>query len=166
MSDSVALELLNDEEWVDSLDTDEVKAAIEGNLVPKGKWSGQVQLDSKIEVVETADGDHAFEGKKMARVHVIVSAGDDGEKHYFFDACPSVVKAVSRKGGSYTPEASTNAGFLYKATKLYGQPFPAVLRAACEKRFIYDIGIRKATDEYPARNTLKGIYMEKEEDNG
>jgi len=51
---------------------------------------------------------------------------------------------------------------LYQATKQYGKPFPDVLQYAMEHRLIYDIGVKKATDEWPAQNTLRGISAPKE----
>lgn len=163
MSDAITLESLQDADLEDSLDEAEVKEGIEGNLVPKGRHEGQIQPDSKIEVISTEKGEHPLEGKKVARVHVILYTAEAGEKHLFFDAAWVMVKAISKKGGSYTPTACTNGSYLTKATKLYGQPGSAVLKAALDKRFIFDVGVKKATDEYPAQNTLRGIYAVTEE---
>jgi hypothetical protein len=163
MSDVITLESLQDADLADSLDEAEVKEGIEGNLAPRGRHEGQIQPDSRIEVITTEEGTHPLEGKKVARVHVILYTEEAGEKHFFFDAAWVMVKATSKKGGSYTPNACTHASYLTKATKLYGQPGSAVLKAAMEKRLVFDIGVKKATDEYPAQNTLRGIYAVSEE---
>ena len=82
---------------------------------------------------------------------------DEGQKHLFFDACPETIKVSKDDGSSYMRQESTNAAMLYNATKMFGVPFVKVLEAAKQKRLIYEVGIRKATDEYPAKNIVKKI---------
>lgn len=140
---------------------EDAKSATEANLVPRGRWEGQIQPDSKVTVVETEKGTHPLEHEKVARCHVILST-DQGDRHIFFDAIGKLVKGTSeRTGGTYTVEASSNGAFLVSATKSYGHPFSKVLQYAMEHRLVYDIGVKKATDDYPAKNTIRGIYLVK-----
>jgi len=144
----------------EAMTQEDAKEASEGNLVPKGKWPGQV-IDWTRKVVQTENGDHALEGLGVYRVHVEVQT-DEGAKHYFIDACPKTVKATSRKGGTYMRAESEAAASFYQATKFYGKPFAEVLAYAQEHILIYQIGIKKATDDYKAANTLRGITSPKE----
>lgn len=165
MSEDILFEGMSDDSFgADAgMTREDAKEATEGNLVKRGRWEGQLQPDSKITTVETSEGKHPLENEKIARCHVIL-ATDEGDKHFFFDALPKLVKLTSeRTGGTYTVEASSNAGFLYEATKMYGQPFPAVLKHAMEHRLVYAIGVKKATDQYPAKNNLRGVYAVKSE---
>lgn len=149
--------------WDESLSEEQAREAAAGNLVPRGKWEGQIHsfTSEVVKSREDAEHPHPLDGKRVARVRVTLYT-EEGEKVYFFDACPASVKATSKKGGSYVPAACQNAGFLYQATKQYGKPFPDVLQYAMEHRLIYDIGVKKATDEWPAQNTLRGISAPKE----
>lgn len=146
----------------EAMDAIEVKEATEANLVPKGRWPGELQprdegQPANRKVVQTEGGTHPLEGKAVYGCHVLLHT-DEGDKHMFFDACPITVVATSKAGGSYTRQESTNAGHLYKGTKLIAQPFGEVLSYAMTHTLLYDIGIKKATDEYAAQNTLRGIY--------
>lgn len=145
----------------ETMDAADAKAAIEGNLVPKGRWEGQLVLNDAGEpanrkVMTSDNGTHPMEGQPIYSCHALLDT-DEGQKHFFFDACPVVVKASTDSGGSYMRSESQYAAFLYQATKLTGSPFSQVLDKAVKTRFIYDIGIRKATDDYPAKNTLRKI---------
>lgn len=155
--DDMMLDQLSDVE-LGSFSHEETREATEGYLVPRGRWTGQLQPDSKVTRIHTESGRHPLEGETIVRCHVVLHT-DQGEKHFFFDTIGKLVKATSeRTGGTYTVEASQNGGFLVAATKLYGRPFVEVLHYAMEHPLIYDIGVKKATDDYPARNTLRGVY--------
>src|SRR5512147_1666699 len=128
----------------EGMSAQEIKETVEANLVPKGRWQGQlapVNPETDIKTVETEGRDHPLEGKKVVRCHAILQT-DDGVKHVFFDAFPSKVMAVSKKGGSYIRQESTNAALLYAATKMHGRPFGEVLAYAAENFLVYDIGIK------------------------
>lgn len=144
----------------EAMSQEEAREASEGNLVPKGKWPGQV-VDWTRKVVETEGGEHALEGKPVYRVHVELQT-DEGAKHYFIDACPVVVKATSKKGGTYMRSESEAAASFYAATKMYGKPIAEVLAYAQEHILIYNIGVKKATDDYKAANKLQGISAPKD----
>jgi len=155
----------------DGMTMEDVKEAVEGNLCPKGRWEGQLQPvnpETDIQTVKTENGDHPLEGQKVSRLHAVVFT-EEGEKHLFFDAFPSTVKAISKKGGSYIRQESLNAAHLYTATQLVGRPFGEVLKAAMDNRLVYDIGIRKAREDketgefYAAQNQIRGIYPLKKE---
>ncbi len=157
MSEDVLLDSITEADFgLEGLSEGEGREIAEANLVPKGKWLGQLQPDSKVSVVETESGEHPLEGQKVARCHVVLET-DQGEKHFFFDAIGRKVTAESKKGNTYTVPASANGNYLYAATKLYGQPFHLVLQKAMETRLIYNIGIKKANDDYPASNALRGV---------
>ena len=149
--------------WGDeTMDAQEAREAAEGNLCPRGRWPGELQPRSEgrpadLKKIETEAGGHPLEGKEIYQCHAVLHT-DEGDKHIFFDAYPLVVKATSKAGGSYMRVESTNGGFLYNATKMFGQPFRDVLQYAMEHSLVYDIGVKKATDENPAKNTIKGIY--------
>lgn len=140
-----------------SMSKEDIREAAEGNLVPAGRWEGQLQPDSKVTVIATESGTHPLEGEKVVRCHVILST-DKGERHLFFDAIPKLIKLTAKSGGTFTAEGSVNAAHFYAATKLYGRPFHEVLQYAMEHRLIYAVGVKKATEDYPARNVLRGIY--------
>ncbi len=148
--------------WDETMAEENIREVSEGNLIKKGKWPGQLLSDSVISTVTTEKGDHPFEGQKLARCHVLLYT-DEGEKHLFFDASPRVVKITSKSGGTFIAEASRNGAFLYQATKMAGMPFHQVLKYAAENMLTYDVGVRKATEDYPARNTLRGISAYKGE---
>lgn len=151
------------EVWGDEcMDAVEAKEATEANLVPRGKWKGELQArdegrPANRKVIETDERQHPLEGKAVYMCHALLHT-DEGDKHLFFDACPLLVKATSQAGGTYTRVESANGGFLYTATKMFGQPFTSVLQKAVETSLIYDIGVKKASDEYPAKNTIRGIF--------
>ena len=149
----------------EGMSQEDVRAAAEGNLVPKGRWEGQLQPidpESDVKVVTTESGDHPLEGQKVVRCHALLWT-DAGEKHLFFDAFPSTVIATSKKGTTYVRRESEHAAYLYEGTKLIGRPFGAVLAHAANNRLIYEVGIRKAREDketgehYKAENTLNGI---------
>ena len=156
------------EVWGDEcMDAVEAKEATEGNLVPRGRWPGELQIredgqPATRKIVETEEGNHPLEGKAVYGCHAVLHT-DEGDKHLFFDACPIMVKATSQSGGTYTRQESTNAGFLYTATKMFGRPFLEVLQYAAEHSLVYDIGVKKASDEYPAKNTIRGVYAAEKE---
>lgn len=146
----------------ESMDAVEAKEATEANLVPRGKWIGELQArdegkPANRKIVKTEDGQHPLEDKAVYMCHALLHT-DEGDKHLFFDACPILVKATSQAGGTYTRVESANGGFLFTATKKFGQPFAEVLQHAMEHSLVYDIGVKKASDEYPAKNTIRGIY--------
>jgi hypothetical protein len=156
------------EVWGDEvMDAVEAREATEGNLIPKGRWPGLLQIredgqPATRKIVQTEEGNHPLEGKAVYGCHVVLNT-DEGDKHLFVDACPILIKATSQSGGTYTRQESTNAGYFSTATKMYTSPFREVLQYATEHPLLYDIGVKKATDEWPAKNTLKGIYpVEKE----
>ena len=139
------------------------KEALEANLVPKGKWPGQLVADdegnpARRKIVSTEGGSHPMEGKTTYGCHVLLET-DEGPRHLFFDACPETIKVTKDDGGSYMRQESTNAAMLYNATKLFGTPFVKVLETAKQRSLVYEVGIRKATDEYPAKNTIRSITM-------
>lgn len=149
--------------WEESLSQEQAKEVTEANLVPKGKWEGQIH-SIKNEVVkskEDAERPHPLDGRRVAKIRVTLYT-DEGEKSLFIDAIPAVVKATSKSGGQYTRQESTNGGYFYAATKMYGKPFSEVLQYATENRLVYEVGIKKATDEYKAQNTLRGITAVRE----
>ena len=158
MSDDILLDSITEEDFgVEGLSEADGREIAEANLVPKGKWSGQLQPDTKIATVSTESGEHPLEGQKVARCHVILET-EAGEKHFFFDAIGKKVTATSKKGNPYTLPASANGNALYAATKLYGQPFHVVLQAAMERRLVYNVGIKKGNDDYPnPSNVLRGV---------
>jgi hypothetical protein len=144
----------------EAMSQEDAKEASEGNLVPKGRWPGQV-VDFTRKVLETEGGEHPLEGKPVYRVHIELQT-DEGAKHFFLDACPVVVKATSKKGGTYMRAESEAAAAFYAATKMYGKPFQTVLAWGQEHILVYNIGIKKATDDYKAANQLKGIATPKD----
>ncbi len=137
---------------------DQMREALEGNLVPKGVWKGQLQPvePEDTEIVVTEDGQHPLEGKPVTTCHVVLYT-DEGEKHFFFRATPFVVKATAKSGGTYMREESINAAHLYKAVNGAGKKWEDVLREASNRILLYDIGVRKASVDFPARNTLRKI---------
>ena len=162
MSDPISLESFG-ETWDETYTEEDTKETTEANLVARGRYEGLLQPDTMITIVASEDGTNPFEGKKMARCHAILYT-DEGERHFWFDACPVKIKVEARNGGgSFMATASQNAGHLYKATKMYNKPFPEVLRFATENRLVYDVGVRKATEEYPAKNVLRGAYAPTQE---
>ena len=141
------------------------KEMAEADLVPAGKWEGQLEPVSEehIKTVTTEAGDHPLEGKKVVRLHAKLFT-EQGERHFFFDAYPSKVIATSAAGGTYTRQESKNAECLYKATKLHGRPFSDVITFAQNNRLVYDIKVKpertdaKTGNTYPASNQLKAAY--------
>jgi hypothetical protein len=151
------------------MDAVEAREATEGNLIARGRWPGELQIREdghpairKVGVTEDGNEPHPMDGKPVYGCHAILRT-DDGDKHLFFDACGLKITATSKSGGTYTRQESQNGGFLYTATKMFGRPFAEVLQYAAEHTLVYDIGVKKASDEYPAKNTIRGIYaVEKE----
>lgn len=140
---------------------DQAREAAEGNLLPKGKWEGQI-VKATPSKVETEEGNHALEGKVVLRIQTNLYTSE-GEKPFFFDVLPGApVKAVSaRTGGTYTRQESQNWGFLVQGTKMYGRPARDVIAYATENRLSYELGKSKAKDGYKAKNTLQGISAPK-----
>ena len=163
MSEDILLDAITEDEFgTEGMSEAEGKEISEANLVPKGKWVGQLQPDTKISAVSTESGEHPLEGQKVARCHVVLQT-DVGEKHMFFDAIGKKVVATSKKGNPYTLPASTNGNALYSATRMYGQPFHLVLQRATEIALVYNVGIKKGNDEYPnPSNVLRGVTAESE----
>lgn len=154
----------------ETITAEESKEMKEADLVPAGKYEGQlepVDAEAHIKVVATDSGDHPLEGRKVVRLHAKLFT-DGGERHLFFDAYPSKVVATSKAGGTYIREESKNASSLYNATGLHGRPFSEVLRFAQENRLVYNVGVSKGrTDKetgqvYDPKNNIKGIYPVKE----
>jgi hypothetical protein len=156
------------EVWgAECMDAVEAKEATEGNLIARGRWPGELQPredghPAMRKIVSTEEGNHPLEGKAVYGCHAVLHT-EEGDKHLFFDACPLPVKATSQSGGTYMRQESTNAGYLFIGTKMIGRTFAEVLQYAMEHTLVYDIGVKKASDEYPAKNTIRGIYaVEKE----
>ena len=111
---------------VECMDAVEAKEASEANLVPRGRWKGELQLregglPSILKTITTEAGDHPLEGKEIHQCHVKLET-EEGTKHLFFDAYPLLVRATSKAGGSYKRVESVNASYLIGATKLYTAP--------------------------------------------
>lgn len=152
----------------ETMTEDEAKEASQGNLVPKGRWPGQIE-NVRVEPYTTSeqaasDGrTNPLEGRRGYHCQIRLYT-DEGEKVAFFEFCPALVKATSKAGGKYTPQPCENAGLMYNATKMHGKPWSEVLSFAKENMLVYDVGVRKANDEkgYKARNTLKNITLASE----
>ena len=160
MSDHVLIDQADDRDYVDETYTEEQAAQVaSANLIPRGTYRGQVQPDSRIDTVVTEDDKNPFNGKKVAKLHVLLYTDDEQVRHLYLDACAQPVSFETSSGGVFMSRTSQNGALLYRVTKLYGHPLSEVIRTMTQKMYRFTIGIKKANEEkgYEASNIVRNI---------
>ena len=136
------------EDW-EAVTEEQVKLALEGDLIPPGTYEGQV-VDVKPRVVEKEAS--PLYGRRLARLTTDLFNVAGKTRKHFFDVAPGLLKA----DGTLRPESKL-AAHLAKHTGTVGQPFGETLDAAKNTRLRFRVRLADAKGGYEARNWTDAI---------
>ena len=140
--------------WTQVISREDAIEVENARLIPMGTYPG-VLTAYKERIVTTRNQTSPIEGKSVAALQFLLN-GDTRNYMLFVDAYPEVVKATSKKGGTYILPQSEIATKLVKALGMYGEPFNDVLARAMETTLQFTIGIAKSKDpQYGDKNSVK-----------
>ena len=133
-------------EWV----TESAQAETESQLIPKGKWDGQITSYTS----RTVDLPKSpYVGHPMARVSVDLFNVNGKKRMHFFNVSPF---RVMQEDGRDREESYLMATL----SKLTGETKPTrILEAAKDLRLTFEITVSPAKGDYPARNWTRRITL-------
>lgn len=129
------------------------KAAAEADLVPKGRYDGQITqiISSRLDERETRfDGSpNPMFGKRTFFVRA----------ELYDDQWASPRSLSFDVSGAEVPrnQASRLGSLLAEATGTTGEGFGSTLKVALDKRLSFDVGIMAAREQWAAKNTIRNI---------